>query len=292
MEFKSWFEYFVNSSEKDWLSSWEPVFKIYFENFKEHLRDSHFFLNQPLVEKREDHHWSYWFYRALKRESSEISIFDNEKDEFRGLGFFMTNQGSRSFQDLSNFAPLAMTPAGKNRALFLDRDGIINVDEGYVSSPDKLIFVEGIENLIKYCNEQEILVIVLTNQSGVGRGYYLEEDVLKLHEFMEKELLKKGAKVNAWYFSPFHPESEKEEYKRVSLTRKPRPGMALKAAYDLSIDIEKSAMMGDKVSDILSHIDLHTILFKGNYELGGFQPMVENHAESLKILSAYFQSTK
>lgn len=290
MNFKSWQDEFVMAEKKEFLSSWEPVLKVYFDHLFDPSEDGHFLLTKNLEEKVENHDWQYWFIRALRRESSEIAVFDTKADEFQGLGLYFTTEGKRRLYNLQGFAPLALTPAGKSKALFLDRDGIINVDEGYVSSPEKLIFIEGIESLIKYCNEHGILVVVLTNQSGVGRGYYSEEDVIKLHQFMENELLKNGAKVDAWYYSPFHPESEIRQYKRVSLTRKPRPGMALQAAYELSIDIEKSAMMGDKVSDILSHIDLHTVLYKGNYELGGFKPMVENHRESLEVLSQYFES--
>lgn len=284
MEFEAWLKKNVLSKNGDHLTSWRPVL----EEFYPKIKFQNLLITKPLKEEYSKHDWSFWLERAMKRENSEVARYDIKADKFRGLGLFIGRGALDPDAIDEDFAYLPLTPKSSKRALFLDRDGIINVDEGYVYKIEDVSFVPGIENLISFCNEKGITVIVLTNQSGIGRGYYKEEDVLKLHEWMNSELDKLGAKVDAWYFSPFHPESEDSTYKRVSITRKPRPGMALRAAYEHSLDLSRSAMMGDKVSDILSHIDLHTVLFKGNYELGNYKDVVSNHEESLLAFRNFY----
>jgi len=272
------------------MSSWTEVLKTYFNFFPTEREKYYLFINDPLVEKFDLHSWKSWFTRSFKRDKSELVIYDETSDSLRTKGLYLTRDKDDNFSKLEDFKPLALTPNGDRRALFLDRDGVINVDKGYVSSTKDLVFVDGIEKLIKFCNEMKILVIVLTNQSGVGRGYYAEEDVYHLHQYMDEALNKKGAKIDAWYFSPYHPESKIPKYKKVSLTRKPGPGMILNAAYKYNIDLERSLMIGDKTSDILSHVDVYTILLKGNYETGTHKPVVENHKESFEYLNDFFNS--
>ena len=107
-------------------------------------------------------------------------------------------------------------------ALFLDRDGVINVDHGYVSEIEKFELVPGIVDAIRRFNERNWRVIVATNQSGIARAFYTEKDMFTLHAHMESELADAGARIDAIYHCPFHEEGEIEEYRRDSELRKPR----------------------------------------------------------------------
>ena len=147
---------------------------------------------------------------------------------------------------------MAKTISPSRPALFLDRDGVLNVDKGYVHRIADFEWTATAQNAVKYANEQNHLVIVVTNQSGVARGYYTEDDVHALHQWMSIELAAAGAKIDAFYHSPYHPEGEIARYRRHSNLRKPEPGMILQAFADWDIDIPKSFLIGDKEHDVLA----------------------------------------
>lgn len=144
-----------------------------------------------------------------------------------------------------------------NKALFLDRDGILNVDKTYIYRYEDIEWVEGIFDLIDYANKNGFLVIVLTNQSGVAQGMYTEKDVLKLHQEMNQFLMSKKLKVDDWFYCTEY-DSER---------RKPRPGMMLEAQSKFTIDLSQSIMVGDKSTDVLDIAGPRTFLLKGNYPL-------------------------
>ena len=135
-------------------------------------------------------------------------------------------------------------------ALFLDRDGVINVDHGYVCKSEDFHFVEGIFALVAEANLAGYWVVVVTNQAGIGRGYYSEADFHALTAWMKARFVAHGAHIDAVYFCPFHPEHGIGEFRRESDCRKPAPGMLLQAGLDLGIDFEKSLFVGDKPSDM------------------------------------------
>ena len=136
------------------------------------------------------------------------------------------------------------------RALFLDRDGVINVDHGYVHSPNQVEFIDGIFELVKYAKNANFLVVIVTNQAGIGRGYYTEEEFHKLMDWMKDRFAERDGQIDAIYYCPFHPEHGIGEYKRGSECRKPNPGMLLQAKRDFDINMERSVLIGDKPSDI------------------------------------------
>jgi len=138
----------------------------------------------------------------------------------------------------------------KRRALFLDRDGVINIDHGYVYQQDQFEFVGGIFDLCRKAVALDYLVIVVTNQAGIGRGYYTEQQFHEITAWMCGEFLAQGAKIERVYFCPFHPEHGVGKYKRESGFRKPGPGMILDAARDYGLDLASSVLVGDKESDI------------------------------------------
>jgi D-glycero-D-manno-heptose 1,7-bisphosphate phosphatase len=135
------------------------------------------------------------------------------------------------------------------RAVFLDRDGTINHEKEYLYRIEEFEFVPGAPEAIRMLNEAGYVVVVVTNQSGVARGYYTEEDVETLHRFISQQLERFGAFVDAWLYCPHHP-SGKGSYSLPCSCRKPLPGMLLEAAHRFGIDLDQSVMIGDKAVDI------------------------------------------
>lgn len=137
-----------------------------------------------------------------------------------------------------------------HRAVFLDRDGTINQECAYLHRVEDFRFIPGAPQAIGLLNRAGFLVVVVTNQSGVGRGYYGEEDVETLHRHMAAQLATAGARVDAWFYCPHHPAGREEGYGTPCSCRKPLPGMLLDAAKRLGIDLASSFMIGDKLSDV------------------------------------------
>ena len=136
-----------------------------------------------------------------------------------------------------------------NSALFLDRDGVINVDYGYVHTAEKTRFVSGIFSLVQAANEIGMKVVVVTNQAGIGRGLYSEPQFFNYMNWVKQEFVRNGAHLDAVYYCPHHPDAGKGEYMRKCACRKPQPGMFLQAAREHMIDLSQSVMVGDSASD-------------------------------------------
>lgn len=137
----------------------------------------------------------------------------------------------------------------KPRALFLDRDGVINLDAGYTYRIDVFRFVDGIFDLCRLAHRLGYLLIVVTNQAGIGRGYYTEADFQTLTAWMRGRFAAEDAPLAAVYHCPYHPDGI-GEYRRQSDWRKPAPGMLLQAAADFSLDLAASLLIGDSEHDI------------------------------------------
>lgn len=137
-------------------------------------------------------------------------------------------------------------------AAFLDRDGVINVDHGYVHRPEQFEWVAGAPAAIKWLNEHGFLVIVVTNQAGIARGYYSEQQFLKFMEWINARLKEYGAHLDATYYCPHHPHEGVDPYVRICECRKPAPQLLRKAISDWNVDVKRSVMIGDKESDILA----------------------------------------
>ena len=134
-------------------------------------------------------------------------------------------------------------------AAFLDRDGVLNVDTGYLHRIEDLEWIQGAQKAVGMLNEAGFLVVIITNQSGIGRGYFTEADFLKLTEGMKTALKLKGAQIDAVYFCPNHPEHGLGSYKVACDFRKPRPGMILQAIKEWEIELTQSFFIGDRESD-------------------------------------------
>ena len=136
------------------------------------------------------------------------------------------------------------------KALFLDRDGVINEDREYVHKREDFVFREGIFDVCRYFQEKGFLIFVITNQSGIGRGYFTEKDFQKLNRWMLEEFSKKGIEIQKVYYCPYHPEFGVGHYKKKSEDRKPKPGMVLKAQKEFNLNLSQSVLIGDKPEDI------------------------------------------
>lgn len=157
-----------------------------------------------------------------------------------------------------------------NKAIFLDRDGTINVEKEYLHECDKLEFIPGVVEALTILKKKGYLLIVISNQSGVGRGYFPVEDVKKLNQYMNQLLEEQQAGIDDFYFCP-HVEAD------ACTCRKPQTGMYEKAAREHDIDFKTSYMVGDKVSDIL-----------GAEKLGcGYGLVLSGHAIEEKYLKQY-----
>ena len=138
----------------------------------------------------------------------------------------------------------------KYKCLFLDRDGVINYDYGHVGTKDRFKFKPGIFNLIKTANNLKYLVIVITNQAGIGKGFYSDEEFKKLNKWMLNIFQEKNCYIHDVFYCPYHPTEGKGKYLKESFDRKPSPGMLIKAEKKFNIDLNKSILVGDKHSDI------------------------------------------
>ena len=135
------------------------------------------------------------------------------------------------------------------KCAFLDRDGVINQDKGYISKVSDFKIYPGVGKAISLLNKRNYLVIIITNQSGIGRGLIKIKELENLHNYLRKKIKKDKAKIDDIFYCPFHPEFGKGKYKKKSNDRKPGDGMIRKAIKKWKIDTKKSFMIGDKISD-------------------------------------------
>lgn len=152
------------------------------------------------------------------------------------------------------------------RAVFLDRDGTINIEKEYLYQIADFEFIPGVPEAIKILNQTEMMVVVVTNQSGVARGYYTEDDVETLHRHISRELEHSGAHVDVWLYCPHHP-AGRGSYALPCDCRKPLPGMLIDAARRYDINLLDSTMIGDKLADIEAGLaaGCRTILVRTGY---------------------------
>jgi D-glycero-D-manno-heptose 1,7-bisphosphate phosphatase len=142
-----------------------------------------------------------------------------------------------------------MGGASKRRAVFIDRDGTISEEVGYVNHPSRYRVFPYAAEAIKLLNEAGWLAVLVTNQAGVARGYFSEDVIGAVHTLLARELETGGARLDAIYYCPHHPSVGEPPYRFDCDCRKPRPGLVRRAAVDLDIDIAHSWMVGDRYGD-------------------------------------------
>ncbi len=158
----------------------------------------------------------------------------------------------------------------KRPAIFIDRDGTINEQMGYINHLSRFHIFSGVPEAIRLLNENNFFVIIVTNQSGVARGYFPIELVENIHEYMRDTLEKQGAKIDAVFFCPHYPRSRLKEYALECDCRKPKTGMIRQALDRFDIDLAQSYMIGDHYTDLeFAHNgNIKSIMVKTGYGLG------------------------
>ncbi len=154
----------------------------------------------------------------------------------------------------------------RKQAVFFDRDGVLNVDHGYVHQPKDFEWIAGAREAVKLVNDKGYYAFIVTNQAGIGRGYYTEDNFLAFSHWINEELRKTGAHIDATYYCPHHPEAGIGEYKRRCTCRKPGSGMLAQACKEWDVDLQRSVMIGDKEKDMQAAegASLQGVLFKRN----------------------------
>ena len=199
----------------------------------------------------------YWMKRSVVDQvgpgnvSLERDVFPRlaEKGLLRGFAYdrFMLDIGvPESLAAASTLIPKQTRRA----AVFFDRDGVLNVDHGYVHRRDQFEWIEGAVESVKAVNDSGKFAFVVTNQAGVGRGYYQEADVTALHAWMNRELARHGAHIDAFAYCPHHPEATVERYRRMCTCRKPSPGMIEGLIGRWPVDRAACLLIGDRETDL------------------------------------------
>ena len=138
----------------------------------------------------------------------------------------------------------------KRPAVFLDRDGTVNVEVHYLSQPEQIELLPTVSETISMLNSRGIPVVIVTNQAGIARGYFPEQNLIAIHDHLRQVLAEKNAHVDEIYYCPHHPSAGLGVYGKVCDCRKPSPGMLTRAADELAIDLTRSLMIGDRESDL------------------------------------------
>jgi D-glycero-D-manno-heptose 1,7-bisphosphate phosphatase len=159
-------------------------------------------------------------------------------------------------------------------ALFLDRDGVVNVEKNYLHKIEEFEFIDGIFDVCRHYQARGFLIVIVTNQSGIARGYYSEEDFEALTEWMVAEFEKRGISIAKVYHCPHHP-----DISGACSCRKPEPGMFLQAAKELNLDLEHSVMVGDSERDIVA---AHRAGVRETYLLDGEAA----HSDATRIITS------
>ena len=167
-----------------------------------------------------------------------------------------------------------------NKAIFLDRDGTINIDKGYMYKTEEFEFLDKAIEGLKILSDLGYILIVVTNQSGIARGYYTEEQLENLNKFMVDKLKEHGIEIKKCYYCPHHAEKGIGKYKVACNCRKPNPEMVLWGIKDFDIDVNQSYIVGDKISD--AEAGLRAGLKEGVIVQTGLEPIESLEAENIE----------
>lgn len=181
-----------------------------------------------------------------------------------------------------------------NKAVFLDRDGTINVEKHYLHKTEDFEFLPGVIEGLKMLQDAGYLLVIVTNQSGIGRGYYSEEDFLNLNRWMLEKLHSKGVNITKVYYCPHLPDATVEKYRVDCECRKPKLGMYLQAMRDLNIDFGESYAIGDKIRDcaICVRSNCKGFLIADNEKTDVIKNVVEGHYKNVSYAKDLLECAK
>lgn len=171
--------------------------------------------------------------------------------------------------------------------LFLDRDGVINYDSGYIDSFEKIEILPGVIDCLKELTQKKVNIIIITNQSGIARGYFTYSQYNKLCKNLIEYFNKNDIVITSIYTCPHHPEGKIKKYRKKCKSRKPEPGMILDAINKFNIDIKKSVFIGDKISDIEA---ARSAKIPNIYKIGSIIEDYSNPVKLYKDLSSCYLS--
>lgn len=171
----------------------------------------------------------------------------------------------------------------KRPTVFIDRDGTINEQMGYINHASRFLIFPFVAEAVRLLNETGLLAIVVSNQSGIGRGYYPEALVTELHGCLNEHLAENGARLDNIYYCPHHPHAEVEEFRKECNCRKPRTGLIDQALKDFDIDMEHSYVVGDRYVDVdfARRAGLKGVIVRTGYGLGELQYNAEGNPDSV-----------
>ena len=175
------------------------------------------------------------------------------------------------------------------KALFLDRDGVINTDFGYVHTVQKFEFIDGIFDLTRHAEKNGYMLIVITNQAGIGRGLYTLEDFNVLSDWMCEQFLVKEIVISKIYHSPYHPTAGIGKYKKNHISRKPNPGMINEAALEFGLNLSASVLVGDKKTDMEAGVAAgvgQNLLFVPN------KVSIDSHGLDYNVISSHKEAAR
>ncbi|WP_157159496.1 HAD-IIIA family hydrolase [Brachyspira pilosicoli] len=207
---------------------------------------------------------------------SNLIVYDNKVFEYNESFNLVIDE---AFNNGNLYGiPLYIPDANKkvNKALFLDRDGVLMEDVGYIGEVERVKIKKEFTDIVKYANEKNYITIVTTNQAGVSYNYYTNDDVKNVHNYLYEEYKKHDAIIDDFYYCPYHIKGNVEEYKLLSVLRKPEAAMHLSACKKYNIDLTYSFMIGDRDSDIVKIPFLKTLLIKTDvYDIVNVDNIVE-----------------
>lgn len=178
-----------------------------------------------------------------------------------------------------------MSAPGARPAVFLDRDGTLIEEAGYLERLERLVFFPYTIDAVRLLNRAGLPVVVLTNQSGIGRGIVRESFVAEAHAHISDRLQAGGARVDGFYHCPHHPDAAIETFRQACECRKPKPGMLRAAARDLNLDLQRSFVVGDRWHDIAAGaaVDATTLLVRTGYGRSQEQSRAEHPAPAAVV---------
>lgn len=205
------------------------------------------------------------FPRLVEMRELEAALYD---------GFFIDIGIPEDLERAQREFPARM----RRSAVFFDRDGVLNVDKGYVGKIEDVDWIPGAREAVKLCNDRGYLTFVVTNQSGVARGYYDVDAVHRLHDWMSSELAKTGAHIDEFQYCPYHEDGTVEQWRRASDRRKPAPGMILDCLDGWPVQTESSLLVGDNSHDVEAAVaaGIAGYLFKGPNLEAFIRPLLGN----------------